>query len=223
MLKVNQVLREVHCEYNNIPLSGFTDMVNSLHRNTTILYLPSMAESRQMALKNTEDQVKQMRDDNPPQITSKTGTIRSKLGSKVGNKPVKERVGPIPLSDQDIKAALNLVDESWSRQVYRLQLYLERNNNIANGVDAPLDIDEEEFERPSTGLSLGGVLEKVKLESTPTIEKQIELGGDSFVDKRSEATESLAIPQHTPNPSSLSTTEKFYLSSTSLKSKGFDL
>ena len=81
------------------------------------------------------------------------------------------------LSDQDIKAALGLVDESWARQEYRLQQYLQRNYNMANGIPTTMDVDEEEFERPDTATSLGMILEKVKVQSTPTNEQDLQLGG----------------------------------------------
>jgi hypothetical protein len=80
------------------------------------------------------------------------------------------------LSDQDIKAALGLVAESWERQEYRLHQYLQRNNNIANGIPTPMEVDDEEFERPDTATSLSKVVEKVQIESTPTTEKQLQLG-----------------------------------------------
>lgn len=80
------------------------------------------------------------------------------------------------LSDQDIKAALGLVDESWERQEYRLQQYLQRNYNLANGIPTALDVDDEEFERPDTATSLGQLVEKVQIERTPTNEKDAQLG-----------------------------------------------
>jgi hypothetical protein len=157
-------------------LTGFTDLVNALHRNTTLLYLPAMQESRQMALKQTEDQVKQMRDDVSIHTQSRGHSVRSKLASKVAGKAPKEKPHPSGLSDQDIKAALGLVDESWARQDYRLQQYLQRNHNIANGIPTTLDVDEEDFERPDTATSLGRIIEKVRFESTPTAEKDLQLG-----------------------------------------------
>ena len=80
------------------------------------------------------------------------------------------------LSDQDIKAALGLVDESWGRQEYRLQQYLQRNYNLANGIPTTMEVDDEEFERPDTATSLSMIVERVKLESTPTTEKDLQLG-----------------------------------------------
>lgn len=176
VLKVNSTLQYLYCENNDIALTGFTDLVNALHRNTTLLYLPSMHESRQMALKQTEDQVKQMRDDVSIHAHPKSHSVRSKLASKVGAKSVKDKVQPMGLSDQDIKAALGLVDESWARQEYRLQQYLLRNYNIANGIPTAMDVDEEDFERPDTASSLGKIIERVKIESTPTAEKELQLG-----------------------------------------------
>ncbi|ORY16182.1 leucine rich repeat protein-like protein [Clohesyomyces aquaticus] len=184
VLKVNTTLEQLHCENNGIALSGFTDLVNALHRNTTLLYLPNMQESRQMALKQTEDQVKQMRDDSAMQPHTRSASVRSKITNKVSGKSPKEKVPSMLLSDQDIKAALGLVDESWARQEYRLQQYLQRNFNIASGVPTTMDVDDEEFERPDTATSLTKIVEKVKFESTPTAEKDLQLG--SVVEKEED-------------------------------------
>jgi hypothetical protein len=179
VLKVNKTLQYLYCENNGIALTGHTDLINALHRNTTLLYLPPMQESRQLALKQTEDQVKQMRDDVSIHTQSKGASVRSKLANKVSSKPAKAVVHPSGLSDQDIKAALSLVDESWARQEYRLQQYLLRNHNIAHGIPTTMDVDEEEFERPDTATSLTRIIEKVKIETTPTVEKDVQLGGAS--------------------------------------------
>lgn len=173
---MNTTLQQLYCENNGIPLQGFTDLVNALHRNTTLLYLPGMHESRQMALKQTEDQVKALRDDTATHTQSRSLSVRSKIAHKVSGRPAKDRALPMGLSDQDIKAALGLVDESWERQEYRLQQYLQRNYNIANGVPTAMDVDDEEFERPDTATSLTKIVEKVKFESTPTAEKDLQLG-----------------------------------------------
>lgn len=181
MLKTNTTLQYLYCEMNDIALNGFTDLVNALHRNTTLLHLPTMHESRQMALKRTEDQVKQMRDDASIQMHSKHTSVRSKLASKaskVTSKTGRDRGPSIGLSDQDIKAALGLVDESWSRQEYRLQQYLQRNHDIANGVPVSMDVGDEDFERerPDTASSLNKILERVTFDSTPNAEKDFQLG-----------------------------------------------
>ncbi|KAJ4353820.1 uncharacterized protein N0V89_005550 [Didymosphaeria variabile] len=157
VLKVNTTLQQLYCENNGIPLQGFTDLVNALHRNTTLLHLPSMDESRQLALKTTEDQVKQLRDDptTAPTAHRRSPSVRQKFASRVRGQSKSDKTLPMGLSDQDIKAALSLVDESWERQEYRLQQYLQRNYNLANGIPTALDVDDEEFERPDTATSLG--------------------------------------------------------------------
>lgn len=169
---------------NDIALNGFTDLVNALHRNTTLLHLPTMQESRQMALKRTEDQVKQLRDETSSHNPSKPASVRSKLASKaskVTSKSGRDRGASIGLSDQDIKAALGLVDESWARQEYRLQQYLVRNYNIANGIPVSMDVGDEDFERdrPDTASSLSKIIERVTIDSTPTGEKNLQLGAST--------------------------------------------
>jgi hypothetical protein len=134
-----------------------------------------MQESRQMALKQTEDQVKQMRDDSSLSPV-KNSSVRAKITKKVVRKSSKEKTSPMHLSNQDIKAALGLVDESWDRQIYRLEQYLQRNFNIAHGIPTAMEVDDEEFERPDTATSLRRVIEKVKYDSTPTMERQVRLG-----------------------------------------------
>ena len=100
------------------------------------------------------------------------------------------------LSDQDIKAALGLVDESWARQEYRLQQYLQRNHNIAHGIPTAMDVDEEDFERPDTANSLGKILEKVTIESTPTREKDVQLGmGMEMYSPKSKPSGKKDVPQ----------------------------
>jgi hypothetical protein len=161
--------------------------VNTLHRNTTLLYLPAMHESRNAALKATEDQVKQLRDDAATQSQTRSLSVRSKISNRVHGKVTRERVIPYGLSDQDIKAALGLVDESWERQEYRLQQYLQRNYDIANGIPVNMEVDDEEFERPDTAASIGKLVEKAVLDTTPTIEKEIQLG-TAVHDSRQDAT-----------------------------------
>lgn len=237
-LKANAHLRELHCEYNAFPLSGFTDLVNALCKNTTLVFLPLMTESRVAALKMTERQVKQIRDDRPmspqkptpPPNKSSFGVrrgfanVRQSVSRGASNytpsfpsfpylnsphlssgrpgdaSPVASspRLSSFPaapplmnLSEQDVQAALRLVAESWDRQQYRLQKYLERNWCIMNNVPTPMEIDEEDFERPNFSrpltrnnevedtnrdsmASFRAVLEQVKIDSTPRLEKKLE-------------------------------------------------
>lgn len=228
VLKENKVLRELHCEHNDIPLSGLTDMINALGHNTTLVYLPTMDEGRVAALKQTEIQVKCIRDETPlsPVKSSSSPSAKpsSSLGMRRGFANVKKNVnrtasaytpsfpslpssqrasssslvnhhhfGPSPakvkrspslsiiaplpnLSDQDIQAALRLVAESWDRQIYRLKQYLQRNWCILQGIPTTMEIEEEDFERPVSVGSLSKLIEKVKVDSTPTAEKELDFG-----------------------------------------------
>lgn len=175
VLKVNKTLQWVHCENNGIPLQGFTDLVNALHRNTTVLYLSDMYESRQEHLRQTEAQIKAMREELHAGHSGRTNAMRNLLTGKAAKSP-KDR---LHLSDQDIRAAMRLVEESWARQTYRLQQYLQRNASIAQGVPVPLDVAEEQFERPDTGRSMSRILERIKSDSTPTTEKEVSLADDT--------------------------------------------
>jgi len=238
VLRENDTLRELHCEHNDIPLSAFTDLVNTLCRNTTLVYLPRLEEGRAMALKHTERQVKQIRDEVPHASTSPPASPVSKgptFGVRRGLASVKRNVtrsssaytpsfpslpssssnrhvslplsssplssktrlapssgpvaAPLPqLSEQDIQAALRLVSESWDRQQYRLQQYLDRNWCLLNGIPTNMEIEEEDFERPSSD-SLSKVLEKVKIESTPTAEKELDFGTMHNLLRSSDAAE----------------------------------
>ncbi|KAF2086938.1 RNI-like protein [Saccharata proteae CBS 121410] len=165
VLKANTSLVEIHCENNDIPLQGFTDLVNALHHNTTLQWLPIMTESRQEALRQTEVAIRSMRGEttsvNQP---SKTSSVRNKLATKIG-KATTEKPLQAQMTDQDVRAAVTLVEESWDKQAHRLELYLQRNRDMA-----------EIFERPR---SMGKLIEQAQLESTPTLEKEIILGESS--------------------------------------------
>ena len=135
-----------------------------------------MTESREAALHETEQSVKSVRNEQAqPQQNRDQGGMRKLFNtarvSKAGAGGLSTKPNhPTPLSDADIRAAMNLVDESWGRQLYRLQQYLQRNYNFANNVPTAMDVGDEEFERPWSGGSLTKLIERVKIDSTPTFE-----------------------------------------------------
>lgn len=232
VLKENDTLRELHCEHNDIPLSALTDMINALFTNTTLVYMPLMEEGRSAALKQTEREVKYIRDEpiSPRKPSSPVVKPSSSFGVRRGLANMKKNANrtasaytpsfpsfqssrsssrstssplmspshfsfssspktkqnasspvaaPLPqLTDQDIQAALRLVSESWDRQQYRLQQYLQRNWCILQGIPTAMEIQEEEFERPASVGSLSKVLERVKYDSTPRAEKELDFGPD---------------------------------------------
>ncbi|KAF2457042.1 hypothetical protein BDY21DRAFT_392022 [Lineolata rhizophorae] len=207
VLKVNTALRVLECDDNNISLPGFTDLVNALYHNTTLTYMSPMLEAREAHFRMTEQQIRQASEDASKQHPASPP-------------PAPRRGPPVHLTEQDIGAALRLVEESWDRQAYRLAQYLARNAAVAAGVTdaAALAVDDEVFERPGSagpptggagsasrsgsGLGMNGIagggggcggavgvppdvrglMEKVVVERTPTVEKDGRLGVADGVD-----------------------------------------
>ncbi|KAK4621965.1 hypothetical protein CLAFUW4_07033 [Fulvia fulva] len=75
VLRANRTLLEVHCDNNEIPLHGLTDLVNALIDNTTLLHLPTMSDGRTAAFKSAETTMKFMAD-----LESPTSLVHSKPG-----------------------------------------------------------------------------------------------------------------------------------------------
>lgn len=239
VIKLNTTLREVHCEHNDFPLSALTDLVNALYENTTLIYLPLMDEHRNQALKHTERQVKQMRDDRPVSPKQIKGSLSVRRGIANVRQTVAARAATLPafpnlastpnderrtatssFSEQDIQAALRLVAESWDRQQYRLQQYLERNWCILHDIPTKMDIEEEDYERPAgvrtndagnrdSMASLQEVLDRAHIDSTPRVEKQMDFQTDLMsaleMTRTSEPVQDHGILGHgiAPSPTSL--------------------
>ena len=180
VLKNNSTLCEVHCEDNDIPLSGYTDIINSLHGNTRIQYLSSMEASHEEALKQTEQEVKRLREEPSVNQFNRVSSVRNIISAKVGTRSGLQRSSSTYLSDQDINAALRLVNESWDRQIYRLGQYLHRNYCIANGIPTTLEVDEEDYERPDSVSSLSKAIEQVRYDTTPTAEREAFLSSEDL-------------------------------------------
>lgn len=220
VLKANKTLRELHCDFNAITLPGFTDLVNSLAENTTILFLPPFSESRYAALRQTEEQIRIARTKTDETMmgssSSKISSVRrtfSTLGAGIApsqfgsSKSSSSRVGAVPQwTEQDVQAALRLVNEGWEDQARRLNQYLARNWRILHGVE---DItsgtvsEGEKDQRPGTAGSIGKVLQKVASQSTPTMEKdaQLVLEEDARPSEARSATDSPeAVEQEQNSP-----------------------
>lgn len=236
VLKENAILRELHCGSNEIPLHGLTDLVNSLIENTTLIYLPTMDDGREAALKSAEATMKGLPDletaagqsakaSSParpapannaigvrrglnsvrrtaaraasaytpsfpalpsssgrstpaPDSTAKNASAFSITLPPTPNKTRRSSQTPVAASPlftvQDIQITHRLLTEQWDRQCYRLQKYLERNWNILHGIiPEKLEIEDEKFERPESVGSIAKVLEQVKRETTPRIEREL--------------------------------------------------
>lgn len=104
-------------------------------------------------------------------------TLTGVMGGR-SNRPSLAQVSanPIPTyTDQDIKAAVDALHERWDAEVARMQSYLVRNYHLAHGLSMEDDATSEN-QRPRTAETLGDVLRSVKLDSTPTLEKELGLG-----------------------------------------------
>jgi hypothetical protein len=180
LLEENDSLVEVHCEHNEINLQSFTVLLNGLQKNTTLRYLPSMDHDRHHSLDQMQHQIEAANIESSNLASSKN-PIRRTLTSAVGkgSRPVTTPKTNTPAyTEQDVQAALNALNEKWDAEVSRLHRYLGRNANLAHGIPTP---QEDETERPGTSNSLGRLLEKVTLDRTPTLEKEIELGGPGLI------------------------------------------
>ncbi|KAI9718897.1 MAG: hypothetical protein M1812_003781 [Candelaria pacifica] len=176
----NKTLQEIYCEHNDINLQGLTGLINGLMDNHSVLYLPEMQLDRKESLSTVEREIQCIRaEPTKSTIPSKNPIRRTFAGtSRTGPKASSPLTMP-NYTDQDVKAALYMVNEKWDRQIERLQALLRRNLNLANGIDLESADDaaiDNYAERPATATDLAGILEKAKLQSTPTLEKEVVLG-----------------------------------------------
>jgi len=72
VLRVNRTLLELHCDNNDIPLQGLTDLVNALIDNTSLVVLPPMNDGRNAAFKAAESTMKVMSDSDSPTLPTNT-------------------------------------------------------------------------------------------------------------------------------------------------------
>jgi len=154
--------------------------------------MPRLEEGREDALKQTFKQISLARTKtdgtlhHSPKMTSMRRTFGS-IGGSNESKTSPKIAAPPQWTEQDVQAALRLVREGWEGQVFRLDRYLERNWKLYHGV--PLedaDYEEQKDLRPSTANNLAAIYEKVSLETTPTREKQVQLGHDPVAKKLSK-------------------------------------
>jgi hypothetical protein len=184
VLEANDSLVQIHCENNEISLQSFTVLVNGLQKNKSVTYMPSMTRDREKSLEKVKREIEAV--NKGSQLAASSGgssikrTLTGVMGSK-SNRPslAQSSASPKPTySEQDIKAAVDALNEKWDAELSRMQGYLARNHHLAHGLPWGEDDDDEtsENQRPHTAETLGDVLRNVKLDSTPTLEKEIGLG-----------------------------------------------
>ncbi|KAI9677655.1 MAG: hypothetical protein M1817_006610 [Caeruleum heppii] len=221
VLEANHGLREIHCSHNDINLQGMTVLLNGLAKNTTVLHLPRIDHDRLGSIQTVEREIHSMTNDGTSSATTTGGPSGGggSNGTAVGNLMNNPRAmslrrtftavvqgpkaTPVPAkpaySEQDINAAVALMNEQWDREIARLERYLGRNIDLASGpgrsASAGADVNGhgrsvETLDRqktptatsssspPSTlGLGLDGssslsnILEQVARDTTPKVER----------------------------------------------------
>jgi len=187
IIRHNTSLQQLYCDNNEIPLSGFTNIVNALEENTTLLVLPTMDESREEGIKQTIKEATEVQGVGSPQPEQQSSSMRTRIVSRVVSpKPRRpSNALPITLTQQDIQAAVGLLHHGWDFQVSRLQQYLERNYRITNGLPLEDIIPDqgytndviEDIQVSAMAANVTELLEKVKTDSTPRVEKQLNFDG----------------------------------------------
>lgn len=171
VIEGNTCLTHIYCEHNDINLQGFTILVNALAKNYTVLDLPFMHDDQGQSLKRMSAN---MRDTHRATTVRGSdhnvkGSVRRTLTTLGVSKPQKQDLTP-----QDLDAVVRVLGERWNRETQRLGMFLDRNRNIAAGVEGygpdGEGILSEEHMRPTTAMSDRGILEQVLSNTTPKVE-----------------------------------------------------
>ena len=164
VLEHNKHLTHVHCEHNDINLQGFTILVNALATNYSVLEFPFMHNEQDASMKRitsnmmeTRTQAQKVKDEH------NKSSVRRSLSTFGIHKPMPTQ----DLTPQDVDAVVRLLAERWDTQMQRMAMFLERNQNIANGLDPNSTSTHEDYLRPETALSDNGILESVLSNTTP--------------------------------------------------------
>jgi hypothetical protein len=186
VLEENESLIEIHCENNEINLQSFTVLVNALQNNKTLLYMPTLDHDRQMSMEKVKKEIQSIGQMNEETSFAKGGALKRTLTGAISVGGRSHRRNSIrhtntlasisPYTDQDVSAALVALNEKWDAQVTRMQRYLTRNNHLARGLPWHEGDENIDSQRPGSVGPIGHLLDKVKDDRTPTMEKEVELG-----------------------------------------------
>lgn len=180
VLDVNDSLLEIYCEHNDINLQSFTVLVNALEKNHTLLYLSPLNHDRERSMDKVRREIEAMdRSEAPKAPKTGGGPIKKSLTGALsgrahrhGHRHSSSVSSATSYTDQDVAAALQTLEDKWNHQVARMQKYLFRNYCRAQGLPSDGDTTQGGWSpRPGTADSLTKVLERVKLDRTPTVER----------------------------------------------------
>ncbi|CAG8373752.1 unnamed protein product [Penicillium salamii] len=177
VLEENESLREVHCENNDINLQSFTVLVNGLQCNRSLLTLSCMDRDRLQSLEKVRREVDNVRWETSSSQTSTANSIRRSLyaamsvgqgqsGHRLHKAPpaTASSLETSPFANHNVELVLESLNSKWDQEVTRLRRYLQRNYNIANGVEDDGIDDSESDGRPATAASLGTMLDNLKFD-----------------------------------------------------------
>jgi hypothetical protein len=196
VLEENESLTEIHCANNEINLQSFTVLVNALQNNKTLLYMPTLDHDRQVSIEKVKKEITGMGKMDGESSFVKGGALKRtftgavSVGGRSHHRHSLKHANTLPsvapYTDQDVKAALMALNEKWNAEVARMQRYLTRNYHLSRGLPWDEDGENGDSQRPGTANSIGHVLENVKLDRTPTMEKKVELGYFELDEKLTE-------------------------------------
>ncbi|QSZ35530.1 hypothetical protein DSL72_008400 [Monilinia vaccinii-corymbosi] len=184
VLEENRGLTHIFCEHNDINLQGFTILVNAIAKNHTVLEVPYMQDDQDIAMKrmstNMRDSRRAISVAGRENYHVKSSVKRTLKTFGVGvEKPVKQELTP-----QDVDQVVKVLAKKWNTEIGRLSMFLERNRNIAMGVEGydPVEFLGEHAMRPTTAMSDRRILEQVLSNTAPKPElgNPVEITNDRF-------------------------------------------
>lgn len=193
VLEENKSLTHIHCEHNDISLQGFTILINALAKNYTVLDLPFFRDDQGESMKRMSAHMKDQRRAQTGNSDNVRSSVRRTLTAFGVARPQKQELTP-----QDLDAVVRVLGEKWEIEIHRLAMFLDRNRNIAAGIE-DYGVDHEdilgaEAMRPTTAMSDRGILEQALSNTTP----KIELGNPVDANSTADGATGLGIRSTTP-------------------------
>lgn len=165
VLEENNTLTHIYCEHNDISLSGFTVLVNALVKNFSVLFIPLMVEDQSEAVKKLTSDLGESRAAATVKVES--GVVKNSVRRTLTTLGVQKRA---PGTPQDVGSAVEFLNSSWQQQAERLASFLERNQNIADGLETRDMYIGDDTLRPMTALSESGIIDHALSNTTPRVE-----------------------------------------------------
>jgi hypothetical protein len=168
VLEENNTLAHIYCEHNDINLQGFTVLVNALAHNYNVLSIPLMLEDQSEAVKRMTAAIGESR---LATSAKNDGSVKHSVRRTLTTLGVHLKENPLP-TPQDIEQAVSILNSRWDRQIQRMSGFLQRNSNIAMGLDSKetwMDMTQDTM-RPTTALSDSAIIEHVLSNTTPKVE-----------------------------------------------------